>query len=261
MGSSPQVRGRPRSRALRLTRVGLIPAGAGQTNSFCCSICCCRAHPRRCGADAISFCKPCTFGGSSPQVRGRRWGCDVEGGYAGLIPAGAGQTRAWDCLPSKHWAHPRRCGADPKGSISIPTDLGSSPQVRGRLAEVPERAVQVGLIPAGAGQTIGHILPAGERWAHPRRCGADGAVLAHVRMSPGSSPQVRGRLCTNSTGQHLAGLIPAGAGQTSLPMGKCRFCWAHPRRCGADVTLYHADCREGGSSPQVRGRPHPPHHR
>ena len=32
-------------------------------------------------------------------------------------------------------------------------------------------------------------------------------------------------------------------------------CWAHPRRCGADVLIQAAEDPQVGSSPQVRGRP------
>ena len=52
----------------------------------------------------------------------------------------------------------------------------------------------------------------------------------------------------------LSRLIPAGAGQIhdlrDLRVGE----WAHPRRCGADLTAGQWADLSAGSSPQVRGR-------
>ena len=99
-GSSPQLRGRFRKLKAKAPTNGLIPAGAGQipatrihgTNSW--------AHPRRCGADALYSRPPTVKLGSSPQVRGRcHLGNDVAG-FAGLIPAGAGQMRKGWCTPT-----------------------------------------------------------------------------------------------------------------------------------------------------------------
>ena len=72
------------------------------------------------------------------------------------------------------------------------------------------------------------------RRAHPRWRGAD-----HIAMW--------NRVTLN-------GLIPAGAGQTSLPARYSRAGWAHPRWRGADFCgVAHTIVREG-SSPLARGR-------
>ena len=132
-GSSPQVRGRHHRRPQHRSRVGLIPAGAGQTTSTGIHSRPNTAHPRRCGAD---FFFGMFFGvgpGSSPQVRGRPDCCCDGWSGDGLIPAGAGQTAARRSTMSCARAHPRRCGAGPR---------------------VGRHALErVGLIPAGAGQT------------------------------------------------------------------------------------------------------------
>ena len=193
--------------------------------------------------------------GSSPQVRGRRRDRRKTGYRRGLIPAGAGQTSPGRGLRVPRWAHPRRCGADSAAVTALTAAAGSSPQVRGRPRLCRKNKRRTGLIPAGAGQTRRDHLA--YRWcaAHPRRCGADRPRTVSGACANGSSPQVRGRPIARRGWRRLAGLIPAGAGQTlkqSITKTQQR---AHPRRCGADVwERTHITIRRG-SSPQVRGRP------
>ena len=233
-GSSPQVRGR---------RNGL----AQTSNSR-------RAHPRRCGADTHKYQTLRSSTGSSPQVRGRRNGHSSYAPAGGLIPAGAGQTDLHVHLSGWAGAHPRRCGADPSRRSTVAFDGGSSPQVRGRLKNTENEPEPIGLIPASAGQTVWIVrrggrrglIPAGAgqtgsrglvgrgRWAHPRRCGADG--------SGGTARKRR------------SGLIPAGAGQTRTARHTTGARRAHPRRCGADRCGTTPPLVAWGSSPQVRGR-------
>ena len=52
-----------------------------------------------------------------------------------------------------------------------------------------------------------------------------------------------------------AGLIPAGAGQTTFHWAAFHCPWAHPRGCGADVICQRMMWPCPGSSPRVRGRP------
>ena len=173
--------------------MGLIPAGAGQTGCATLRALRVSAHPRRCGADPKQHRPNVEHMGSSPQVRGRPAGRVDGSACGGLIPAGAGQTGYRTCPPWSNRAHPRRCGADHVGLWAFVAGPGSSPQVRGRLP--PHRAPRhpQGLIPAGAGQTLGSRGRVVRRWAHPRRCGADKQLGNAMRSVMGSSPQVRGR--------------------------------------------------------------------
>ncbi len=91
--------------------------------------------------------------GSSPQVRGARAAHDLVEQLLGLIPAGAGRTGVIDAEGVGDRAHPRRCGAHGEEVSGLPVPEGSSPQVRGALAELGRREVVLGLIPAGAGRT------------------------------------------------------------------------------------------------------------
>ena len=71
---------------------------------------------------------------------------------------------------------------------------------------------------------------------------------------PGSSPRVRGRLRRSCRCRGVAGLIPAGAGQTAGSSPRWRASGAHPRGCGADLLGGSRSLRLWGSSPRVRGR-------
>ena len=253
-GSSPQVRGRLHTVAQVVGGVGLIPAGAGQTRSAVLSRGRSAAHPRRCGADGLLVLDEEVEPGSSPQVRGRRASSFDVPRCAGLIPAGARQTRRWVINCGFCWAHPRRCGADELRGVPLVVMRGSSPQVRGRQRPRLRGHQSPGLIPTGAGQTSSPRPPAPSHRAHPRRCGADYKVTLSSGEQVGSSPQVRGRLLPVQFQFCLCGLIPAGAGQTGSITRTTGPYRAHPRRCGADLFPTAVNSSAWGSSPQVRGR-------
>ena len=277
MGSSPQVRGRRGGAAPSPLGRGLIPSGAGQTATNTRRTCRSWAHPRRCGADATVRQQEQARSGSSPQVRGRHLVVrlvELQSGlipagagrrdddvvlteHGGLIPAGAGQTTSWSVIGSAIGAHSRRCGADAKLRAGAHQDMGSSPQVRGRLGEVVLEQASDRLIPAGAGKTDPRCCHSRGPWAHPRRCGADGTSSEPRSSSRGSSPQVRGRHPPRQGRQRPVRLIPAGAGQTGHGHQPARPSSAHPRRCGADLAAWMPSGAFAGSSPQVRGRLRP----
>ena len=112
----------------------------------------------------------------------------------------------------------------------------------------------VGLIPAGAGQTLQASPLGNAQRAHPRGCGADSPGCLVGPFVLGSSPRVRGRHQNVSHRGLVGGLIPAGAGQTRPPTPAALRSTAHPRGCGADLLDLGLDLRDWGSSPRVRGR-------
>jgi len=126
--------------------------------------------------------------------------------------------------------------------------------VRGRLFRTPTFTLRPGLIPAGAGQTVGLFRVVLAYRAHPRGCGADCVGAADAVASLGSSPRVRGRQLVHLLGGELLGLIPAGAGQTCSAEVEASACGAHPRGCGADVPAKLVTVAVMGLSPRVRGR-------
>ena len=92
-------------------------------------------------------------GGLSPRVRGTRQLDADRGVIAGIIPACAGNTRLARSRTLGSRDHPRVCGehlAIPRPSFPL---MGSSPRVRGTLAQASDGVLQVGIIPACAGNT------------------------------------------------------------------------------------------------------------
>ena len=151
IGSSPQARGtRPRG-PTNTVHSRFIPAGAGNTLTFCRHSLKRPVHPRRRGEhSAIAQAIDRVFG-SSPQARG--------------TPIFPRET------PSSDTVHPRRRGEHPTARVALFTVAGSSPQARGTQPGRLFLRPQDRFIPAGAGNTCracarGAMIP-----VHPRRRG------------------------------------------------------------------------------------------
>ena len=71
-GSSPRVRGKPRSYWGISDKAGLIPACAGKTSLVGVAGPGFGAHPRVCGENPGDRTEAATLEGSSPRVRGKR---------------------------------------------------------------------------------------------------------------------------------------------------------------------------------------------
>ena len=110
---------------------------------------------------------------------------------------------------------------------------GSSPRVRGS----PEAGYHAhradGIIPAGAGLTMGYGRPWCGRRDHPRGCGA------HYYHKEDDMYEI--------------GIIPAGAGLTKEAEEKADGLGDHPRGCGAHDLPISTNSLTMGSSPRVRG--------
>ncbi len=254
-GPSPQVRGRHGRLLAPLGPGRTIPAGAGPTATQQWRDGEARDHPRRCGADRSHAGQARTEDGPSPQVRGRRQGCEQPRPAAWTIPAGAGPTSTDRGYPNRRADHPRRCGADAFAKSAGEYGYGPSPQVRGRpySGRCPCPAART--IPAGAGPTGEIRCRRGPPADHPRRCGADTNRPDIRRIRRGPSPQVRGRHHPSHLRPAVPWTIPAGARPTTGPIIAGLHAADHPRRCGADFVARSKGSSRGGPSPQVRGRP------
>ena len=91
-------------------------------------------------------------------------------------------------------------------------------------------------------------------WAHPRWRGADLSAISAWIDTHGSSPLARGRQSWREGKNRVAGLIPAGAGQTPRATLGRAVAGAHPRWRGADSLLIFVSLSGWGSSPLARGR-------
>ena len=172
----------------------------------------------------------------------------------GLIPARAGKTSSVQLRERQPWAHPRACGENLGGALTVIQGLGSSPRVRGKLLRGEHHKCNPRLIPARAGKTpLGGRPPRATR-AHPRACG-ENPHPSWVRGPPlGSSPRVRGKLSFVTLAIQAGRLIPARAGKTWSAGRRSTPSAAHPRACGENRLMVVVMGWSPGSSPRVRGK-------
>ena len=130
--------------------------------------------------------------GSSPQARGTRRRPGHSYLTKGIIPAGAGNSRAPGVLLGDEWDHPRRRGDLQIAVSEAILGAGSSPQARGTPELDYDEGGRAGIIPAGAGNSGLGSGSLAMMWDHPRRRGELIPVLTWLARLLGSSPQARG---------------------------------------------------------------------
>ena len=248
-GSSPRVRGSRELVAYFLYGSGIIPAGAGLTWTAIRGAACAKDHPRGCGAHLCRTTRLSSAAGSSPRVRGSHPTTSQPSCFRGIIPAGAGLTQGWRYPGRWVWDHPRGCGAHRQNRPDSISCKGSSPRVRGSQVRLISLIEAHGIIPAGAGFTVGVVANRSYSWDHPRGCGAHSNFIDKIRLQRGSSPRVRGSPFRTYATNPRPGIIPAGAGLTTDRMARRD----HPRGCGAHIQTRTIAMTPMGSSPRVRG--------
>ena len=172
----------------------------------------------------------------------------------GIIPAGAGKSVAPWRHPDRRRDHPRGCG-EKWTPMPWPVDSrGSSPRVRGKGPGDCSRSRERGIIPAGAGKSRPRGRPHPADRDHPRGCGEKRPIETIDSPTNGSSPRVRGKGNAETAILATPGIIPAGAGKSSLPEGRTFSAKDHPRGCGEKVFPFADSLAYLGSSPRVRGK-------
>ena len=213
------------------------------------------AHPRSRGEHRTTHRRLHVGDGSSPLARGTlRMGGYWRGGGR-LIPARAGNTgprvpRGWPLS-----AHPRSRG---EHRVQVPCTRqgsGSSPLARGTLLLVSDGVGGLRLIPARAGNTALSAASDPPKPAHPRSRGEHLPSLAAASWRLGSSPLARGTHSNAWTSSAMPRLIPARAGNTSMPCSCRTRRPAHPRSRGEHDAAGYQFYWAGGSSPLARGTP------
>ena len=212
---------------------GIIPADAGSTATGRPRSSRVADHPRGCG-EHISWHRPIVDPiGSSPRMRGALPVRAAERPRDGIIPADAGSTRAPAVIMIATEDHPHGCGEHCGRHRRSWHQGGSSPRMRGALAEITLHQVGMRIIPADAGSTLAACRMNQTGRDHPRGCGEHHIKTWRVALDIGSSPRMRGARCRTRTSVPTAGIIPADAGSTL-----------------ATVVLYSLSA---GSSPRMRG--------
>ena len=171
---------------------GSIPACAGEPCARSRSGARSGVHPRVCGGAQARDLAIKAGEGPSPRVRGSRGNHRLRRTENGSIPACAGEPDEFGCRGSLWPVHPRVCGgAQVRGGTIIQLP-GPSPRVRGSPFPCALETVDLGSIPACAGEPIfRHVRPSFTR-VHPRVCGGAGLALPATGPALGPSPRVRG---------------------------------------------------------------------
>ena len=206
-----------------------------------------------CGEHTASFKRLTVRMGSSPHVRGACLSLAVSPRQRGIIPACAGSMRSWASRSAPARDHPRMCGEHKEGVDRKGGEVGSSPHVRGALAEVADRTGERGIIPACAGSIRAGFVWFLDSRDHPRMCGEHQSVDVWEYCPQGSSPHVRGAFGKRDVLRLKRGIIPACAGSI---LSRCTCACPgrdHPRMCGEHPLTSPLTETAGGSSPHVRG--------
>ena len=114
-----------------------------------------------------------------------------------------------------------------------------------------------GIIPAYAGNTRIALFRFRKIWDHPRVCGEHWSYQLSTMFPEGSSPRMRGTQTMADQPQATPGIIPAYAGNTTIPVSVRGPTRDHPRVCGEHFLTMAAAVFCEGSSPRMRGTPTP----
>ena len=175
-----------------------------------------------------------------------------------IIPAYAGNAAQQQPFLSLMTDHPRVCGERPNVTNHIALSNGSSPRMRGTLVAKQVCANHSRIIPAYAGNAFLMSYVIAPFPDHPRVCGERQTTMRYAPTVIGSSPRMRG------TRQGVVGkithgrIIPAYAGNASLPASICSIAADHPRVCGERSECLLLNRSATGSSPRMRGTRSPP---
>ena len=131
----------------------ITPAGAGKTTRGAVVDVKFTDHPRRCGENNNNKKAKLIDCGSPPQVRGKQSECKSACAVPRITPAGAGKTADCAAYAKQLEDHPRRCGENHQNHTFYLPNLGSPPQVRGKLINFISLTYHFRITPAGAGKT------------------------------------------------------------------------------------------------------------
>ena len=193
--------------------------------------------------------------GSSPRVRGTRPRQRGRPATKRFIPACAGNAACLMSSPRHSAVHPRVCGERARTKRTAGLGSGSSPRVRGTLADERRERPVDRFIPACAGNAGSPPPSPSLPTVHPRVCGERTGRWREWWPGCGSSPRVRGtRFCGAVAGPGRR-FIPACAGNATESPIRFPARSVHPRVCGERRWTAARGWTSAGSSPRVRGTP------
>ena len=151
-GLSPPTRGNLCGCGRRWTRLGSIPAHAGEPKPGRYAPSRAAVYPRPRGGTYRVQWRTDAQSGLSPPTRGNLCGCGRRWTRLGSIPAHAGEPKPGRYAPSRAAVYPRPRGGTYRVQWRTDAQSGLSPPTRGNLGNKVEVLVVVGSIPAHAGE-------------------------------------------------------------------------------------------------------------
>ena len=231
------MRGAPNLAAVVCLTGRIIPAYAGSTQHRNSCQSAHRDHPRVCGEHQVVMRATLPLRGSSPRMRGApRDGANPEADLR-IIPAYAGSTGDFAWGTDENEDHPRVCGEHHVRGSDVARAEGSSPRMRGALANRSAARWRQGCAVRD----------------HPRVCGEHSAPEVRSCHSSGSSPRMRGARARHLGAEAGQRIIPAYAGSTKALCTRTAGRTDHPRVCGEHRWARLATSCARGSSPRMRG--------
>ena len=174
-------------------------------------------HPRVCGEQSLADSQSSSKAGSSPRVRGTEGILMAARHRQRFIPACAGNSVAECSLYFYGAVHPRVCGEQSRLDIRFIISAGSSPRVRGTVADGECIEGKYRFIPACAGNRQDDLSSPATMSVHPRVCGEQTCAMHLGRNVSGSSPRVRGTGLRPAVHTLPQRFIPACAGNRTMP--------------------------------------------
>ena len=171
----------------------------------------------------------------------------------GSIPAHAGNSFfALRLYIPTHGSSPRMRGTPCHQVLRVGPE-GSSPRMRGTPSRPCPGLRLDRFIPAHAGNSALAGPTPISRSVHPRACGELHFRICSSLAVCGSSPRMRGTLCSTRARYALRRFIPAHAGNSHSGLRDSLPSSVHPRACGELIYSYLIYSSIGGSTPRMRG--------
>ena len=211
---------------------GIIPARAGFTPHSPAPPGSPPDHPRSRGVYTMRKTIEDAKKGSSPLARGLLSSRHRRGLRNWIIPARAGFTTHPERPARPRRDHPRSRGVYASDNLAKASENGSSPLARGLRGDELVGGVGRRIIPARAGFTRRGAGDCARHRDHPRSRGVYESRRIASEHAQGSSPLARGLRWGVRKSSSLSGIIPARAGFTRRPRGRCGRRRDHPRSRG-----------------------------
>ena len=258
MGLSPRVRGKhphpPAADGIR----GSIPACTGETLRRTPWSPTAWVYPRVYGGNGQTVQPAYQHHGLSPRVRGKLHGYNFDRYRIRSIPACTGETSLSACRPAPTGVYPRVYGGNLQPGDRIRGEIGLSPRVRGKPAQLSGWCGGAGSIPACTGETMPLWKTAHTVAVYPRVYGGNPRIVGVGTPGKGLSPRVRGKRRVRIPCGNRGRSIPACTGETTRLTGNLTNNGVYPRVYGGNLPQNPNRMAIQGLSPRVRGKLRPP---